>query len=113
MEREMDKMDNLIIRACRSKDPMKRLRSIHRHVCRWDKDPFIEDGLFVLSRISDEYVVRNQTMNFILGVRRLVGQGNSPDIAMLLTLVQEIRWVRPDILAGYIAPISMRRKTNE
>jgi len=56
MKYEMSKVDMLFVRACKSKNPSQRVRSVYRRFYLRVEYPRTSDLLVILSRLSDEHL---------------------------------------------------------
>lgn len=109
----MDKIDQLFIRACKSKDPMVRLMSLRRRFYHVDPDSIIH-LIVKLAGICDEYL-SVKIIDVIEGAsphRMMFLQNEKPEdynTRCLRFLIREIRLSKVDNFPGLMAPAIFRK----
>ena len=114
----LGKLDKLIIRACKSEQPLRRLRSVHRrfYINVGDSERIqythlasILAGLIDRVRIQitgDDFykLVRAQELNIFLGV-----ESPAAHVAVVEYLISRIRYTNAKALPDFGIPASLRR----
>lgn len=101
----MKKSNQLFIRACKSKDPIKRLRTLYYRLYGANSSEGLSLALMRISSISAEKLMKElDPQNPYLSVNNHYWEN------VLLVLMYDIRYTRVDLFIGLTTPAHLRNK---
>lgn len=107
---ELSNVEQLLIRACKSRYPRKRLQSVYRRF-------FLANGqklsghcaIQILYPVIDKACPMS-AITAIVEMRRCVHSGMTDDWDFADILISHVRWHATDVIAGYRVPARFRDK---
>lgn len=108
----MKKLDQLLVRACKSNDPDTRLRSVYRRFYLMQDDPEVTTVALVniLSRIVDEYVPFTSCLTVLQEMAPSRLYNATYNERALSLLMNRIRLSAKDRFPGMTTPARFRNK---